>query len=236
MESDAGRHRSVGALIFDLDGTLIDSGADIAAAANRVRRHFDLPELPTRIAIGYVGDGTARLLERVLGHDLVTGRTGARGLPVSETRLAEGLAIFGEYYGRHCLDTTRLYPGVREVLVRFRDRPLMVATNKPAAFTGRILEGLRIAAAFRRVVSGDDVVRKKPHPEALERCLDGLTLDPAAVAVVGDSRVDIEAARALGALAVGVTYGLTPAAAIRSAEPDLVIDRLADLATLLRAP
>jgi len=224
--------RRAEAFIFDLDGTLVDSGRDIALAANFVRVHFGLPELPMATATGYVGDGVAMLLRRTLGHDTTTGLTGPQGLPVDEDMLAEGLAVFGDHYGRHLLDNTRLYPGVLETLLRFHRFPLHLATNKPRGFTDRILAGLHLGEAFRRIVAGDEAPVRKPDPAHLARCLEGLEVDPAAVVVVGDSPNDINAARALGAVAVGCTYGLASPGAVKAAGPDFLLDRFADLADL----
>ena len=224
--------RRAEAFVFDLDGTLIDSGLDIALAANFTRARFALPELPVATVQGYVGDGVARLLERALGHDVHSGLTGEAGLPVDDARLAEGLSVFADHYGRHLLDNTTAYPGTLDLLMRFRRFPLHVATNKPRRFTDAILAGLHLDGAFRRIVAGDEAPRRKPDPSHLNACLEGLDVDPAAVAVIGDSPNDILAARALGAISVGCTYGLVPPGVVRSAHPDLVIDSIGELADL----
>lgn len=229
-----GRHpgRRVAAFIFDLDGTLIDSGADIAASANFARAHFGLPELDPATARGYVGDGVVKLMERVLAHDTRRGAHGAGALPVAAEQLDEGLAVFRDHYGRHLLDTTRLYPGVLEVLRRYREFPLHLATNKPRGFTDAILRGLHIADAFRRVVGGDETPARKPDPAHLRLCLEGLDVPPEQVAVVGDSPNDILAARALGACAVGCTYGLVAPGVVKAAGPDHIIEAAGALADL----
>lgn len=211
--------RRVSALIFDLDGTLIDSGRDIAASANFARGHFDLPRLEEDVATSYVGDGVVTLMERTLTLD---------GLAPTPERVEEGLAVFREHYANHCLDTTVLYPGVLETLLHFHRLPLMIATNKPRAFTDAILTGLHVDGAFRRVVTADEAPRK-PDPAQLIQCLDGLDIEPADVAVVGDSPNDIRAARAVGAVAVGVTYGLKPAGVIQAEHPDAMLDTFAEL-------
>jgi phosphoglycolate phosphatase len=130
------------------------------------------------------------------------------------------------------LDNTRLYPGAVEVLARYRDFPLLMATNKPRLFTDRILQGLHIDAAFRKVVAGDETPALKPDPIHLERVMEGLDVRAAEVVMVGDSLNDIGAARAFGALSVGCTYGLTAPGVIRAAGPDLVIDTLGELMDL----
>jgi phosphoglycolate phosphatase len=215
--------RRAGAFVFDLDGTLIDSGADIAAAANFARGHFGLSPLPAATIISCVGDGVQMLMTRLLAGD---------DAPADEERVAEGVGIFRDHYGRHCLDKTTLYPGVLETLVRFRAIPLTVATNKPRRYALQILTGLHVAEAFRRIVAGDDVPHQKPDPAHLRACLEGLDVPPEEVVVVGDHPNDIQGARAIGAVAVGVTYGLTPVGLIRAAGPDLVIDRFVELAEL----
>jgi phosphoglycolate phosphatase len=220
------------AFIFDLDGTLVDSGLDIALAANFTRVHFDLPELDIATVRGYVGDGVAALLHRVLGHDVRSGLTGPAGLPVDAARHAEGMTVFADHYGRHLLDHTTLYPGVREILARFQRIPMFLATNKPRVFTDRILAGLHLAGAFARIVAGDETPARKPDPAHLEQCLQGTDFAVARVAMVGDSPNDILAARALGALSVGCTFGLVPPGLVRSAGPDFVIDSMAELGAL----
>jgi phosphoglycolate phosphatase len=224
--------RRAEAFIFDLDGTLVDSGLDIALAANFTRGFFRLPELPVDTIQGYVGDGVVRLLTRALGHDVLTGQTGDAGLPVDDQMLAEGLEVFGDHYGRHLLDHTVAYPGALGVLARFQRFPLFVATNKPRNFTDAILAGLHLDGAFRRVVAGDEAPARKPDPAHLLACLEGLSVAPEKVVVVGDSPNDINAARAMGAVSVGCTYGLVAPGIVRSAEPDLTIDSLEELALL----
>lgn len=226
------RGRRAAAFIFDLDGTLIDSGQDIAASANFTRVHFGLPELPVKVVRSYVGDGVAKLLTRALGHDHHTGLTGEAGLPVSPERHAEAMGVFADHYERHLLDTTRLYPGVLEMLARFRQFPLFVATNKPQAFSEKILGGLKVADAFVRIVGGDVPEARKPDPRHLAATLAGHHLDPAEVAMIGDSPNDVHAAQAFGAMSVGCTFGLVPPAIIRAAQPDFLIDRFDQLADL----
>lgn len=214
----------VRAIVFDLDGTLVDSGRDIALAANHVRTALGREELPLDRVLDFIGDGVPVLLRRILGAD---------GPEPDAAALARARAIFDARYRDHCLDHTRPFPGVAETLAALASVPLMVATNKPAAFTGPMLAGLDLARWFRRTVSGDEVPAKKPAPDMILAALAGLDVDPADVAVVGDSLNDLRAARAVGALAVGCTFGLRPAAEIRAAGADAVAERFADLASIL---
>jgi len=215
------RRRRAEAFIFDLDGTLVDSGRDLAVSANFMRARFGLPELPEPVVVSYVGDGVGKLVERALAD--LTG-------PSAAEHVAEGLDVFMDHHDRHCLDHSRLYPGVLETLRRFAGFPLMVATNKSRRFAVKVLAGLRIDVAFRRVVCGDDVARRKPDPEPLALCLQGLEVAPRDAVMVGDGINDVLAARALGCTAAGCAFGLTARSRLLAAGPDLVLESFAELA------
>ncbi|MBK8166803.1 MAG: HAD-IA family hydrolase [bacterium] len=217
-----------GAFIFDLDGTLVDSRQDIAAAANVARAAVGLGPLGEPVLRAYVGDGVALLLRRALGHDAAAGSLAEERDP----RLAPALAAYLDHYGRHLLDHTRPYAGVPEMLARLPCVPLAVATNKPGGFSRTILAGLGLAGCFRVVIGSDEVPARKPDPAHLRACLAGLDVAPAAVVVVGDSRNDILAAQALGAVAVACAWGLEPAADLRALGPDHLLESPLELAAL----
>lgn len=227
--------RPVGAFIFDLDGTLVDSRRDIAAATNVARAAVGLSPLGEDLLCGYVGDGVMLLLRRALGHD-----TGPGGGPImldaADPRLAPAHAAYVEHYGRHLLDHTRAYEGAAATLRALGDVPMMVATNKPGGFSRAIVAGLGLDGYFRRVVGSDDVTARKPDPAHLRACLEGLDVAPHDVVVVGDSANDILAARALGAVAVGCAWGLNPREELRALQPDHLIESLPELAALYAPP
>lgn len=208
--------RYVDLLIFDLDGTLADTRADLAEAVNNALQRLELPPLSMERICEYVGDGVQTLLSRALGpehHDVID----------------KGVRFFREYYGVHLLDHTRLYPGVRETLEHFNGKRKTIVTNKPLDFTLRILKGLEINSHFELVLGGDSTVERKPHPEPARRVLSSTGIASQQAAVIGDSPADIEMARNAGIFSVGVTYGLRPAAVVQAAGPDLLLDDLRQL-------
>lgn len=208
--------RAVDLLIFDLDGTLADTRADLTAAVNHALQRLTLSPLSMEQVCRYVGDGVQTLLSRALGPDHLEG-------------LEPGVRFFREYYGLHLLDQTRLYPGVLETLEHFRAKRKAIVTNKPLALTERVLAGLEIADHFEVVLGGDSTVERKPHPEPALRVLTLTGVGPRLAAMVGDSPADIEMAQQAGLYSVGVTYGLRSAEEVRSAGPDLLLDDLLEL-------
>lgn len=208
--------RHVDLLIFDLDGTLADTRADLRDAVNNALQRLALPPLSMERVCEYVGDGVHTLLSRALG-------------PEHRDIVDTGVRFFRAHYTVHLLDHTRLYPGVREVLNHFQEKRKAIVTNKPLDFTLRILKGLEIDAYFELVLGGDSTVERKPHPEPARKVLDTMGVSSHAAAVVGDSPADIEMAKHAGMYSVGVTYGLRPAAVLRAAGPDLLLDDLREL-------
>ena len=216
MESRNGKFAGVRALIFDLDGTLIDSKLDLALAVNATLEHMGRRALAHEQIYGYVGDGASMLVKRALGD----------GATVTEAEA--GLSHFLSYYRAHMLDNTITYPGVREGLALLQHHPMAVLTNKPVRFSQRILDGLGIAGYFRFVYGGNSFQTKKPDPEGVNVLLRDLAVAPLEAMMIGDSAVDVRTARNAGTWACGVTYGLG-AEGLRAHPPDLMLDSLADL-------
>jgi len=214
--SDPTRFCGVRALIFDLDGTLIDSKLDLALAVNATLDHLGRAALPHKRIYGYVGQGAPRLIEQALGP----------GATSADCR--QGLAHFLAYYREHMLDNTVTYPGVREGLAAIQSLPMAVLTNKPVRFSEQILEGLGLSGYFRFVYGGNSFETKKPDPAGMEVLLRDFGAAPREAMLVGDSEVDVQTARNAGTWACGVTYGL---GSERLAEfpPDLLVDSLEEL-------
>jgi len=215
--------RNIRALIFDLDGTLIDSKLDLALSVNAARDHMGLAPLEHEEIFGYVGQGAPMLIRRSLGSH------------ATNENVELGLKYFLEYYRDHMLDNTVPYPGVTEALAALETRaqsngPLHMAvlTNKPVRFSKMILDGLGFSRYFRYVYGGNSFERKKPDPVGVEVLLRDFACGPREAMMVGDSEVDILTARNAGIWACGVTYGL---GSHRLAEypPDLLLSNLADL-------
>ncbi len=207
-------------LIFDLDGTLIDSKQDLANAVNATRASLRMAPLDPEAISSYVGNGAPTLIRRAVGPDF------------DDEELARALEYFLAYYREHKLDHTRLYPGVREALNAFGDRVLAVLTNKPVRFSREILEGLSVSHYFRYVFGGNSFETKKPHPEGVENILRASGVPPGQAMIVGDSDVDVLTGRNAGIHTCGVSYGFAPHS-FQTHPPDLLVHDLGELAALL---
>jgi phosphoglycolate phosphatase len=165
----------------------------------------------------YIGNGAHTLVSRVLEHV-------GRGSDVDRA-----LPVFLEEYGKRLLDTTRLYPGMRELLDRLRDRQLAVLTNKPGDMSRALLSGLEIAPLFFRIYGGGDLPVRKPDPGGLNRLMGEAAVGQHETVLVGDSAIDVRTARAAGVGAVGVTWGFD-ARSLGADPPDVLVTSVADLA------
>ncbi len=208
------------ALVFDLDGTLIDSKLDLAISVNAALEAMGRPPLAHEKIFGYVGQGAPLLIQRSLGEG------------AAEEECARGLEFFLRYYRQHMLDHTVAYPGVREALEHLAEYPMAVLTNKPVHFSKGILQGLGLAAYFRYVYGGNSFERKKPDPMGMEILLQDFAAAPREAMLVGDSEIDVLTARNAGTWACGVTYGLG-SERLADYPPDILLDSLADLPACL---
>jgi phosphoglycolate phosphatase len=211
------------AVIFDLDGTLIDSRADIARSANRALASAGFAELPLETISEYVGDGASKLLER------------AARIGPEDPRLSQLLAAFLDEYAAHPVVTTTVFPGAREALEALEALPLALCTNKPRLTTELVLRALDLERHFRVVVAGDDLPRKKPDPLPISHIAERLGVPVNEMLVVGDGAQDIEAGRAAGARTVGVRHGIQPLERLLAANPERLLDSLAELPAFVAA-
>jgi phosphoglycolate phosphatase len=209
-------------LLFDLDGTLIDSVADIATASNELRAAYRLVPLPVAAVSQFVGGGVENLVRQLLRER-------------EDAVLAEAIALYRRSYERHCLDQTRPYPGVPETLASMRraSSALAVISNKPEGFSRHILDGLGLLAQFDLVVGGDTVSPTKPDPAPLVHAMQKLGVAPPQTWMVGDSPGDIRAGRAARCKTVAVTYGLRTREELERERPDRMVDRFAELPAAL---
>ena len=204
-------------LIFDLDGTLIDSKRDLADSVNAMRAWMGLHPIPDDHVYSYVGDGAPTLVRRALP-------------AASEDDLERALRYFLAYYREHMLDATTLYPGVREALDRLHraGAPLAVLTNKPVRFSERLIEGLGLAQHFFRIYGGNSFPEKKPHPVGIERLMEESGAARERTVMIGDSAVDVRTARNARVQACGVAWGFQPETFV-DAPPDFVIGEMGEL-------
>ena len=220
--------QSVELVLFDLDGTLVDSVGDLAWCGNQTRQQLGLEPFPEECARDWVGNGLERFVKRVLTGDM-------HAEPDAELN-ERGLAIFRELYAVHASDRCQLYPGVTETLQRLAQGRLRLAcvTNKPEPFTSQLVAAMGLAPYFELVVAGDTTARKKPDPMPLHYAADHFGLAYCHCLMVGDSSNDVLAARAAGFGIVCVPYGYNHGLDIHESNPDLVVDNLLELAQLLQ--
>jgi phosphoglycolate phosphatase len=212
-------------VLFDLDGTLIDSERDLAAAVNAMLLKYGRKELPMDVIGTYIGDGAPMLIRRALGD------------PADRDFLQEALNYFLLYYREHKLDSTREYEGIRDALEQIgqgngQARRLAVLTNKPVRVSRDILAGLGLAANFFQVYGGNSFETKKPDPLGANTLMREAGARPEETVMVGDSQVDILTARNAGMWSAGVTYGFAPRT-LEQVVPDVLVDTPAELAQAL---
>jgi phosphoglycolate phosphatase len=209
---------SIKLVIFDLDGTLIDSRLDLVHSVNAALRHIGRPELREDVIASYVGDGAPILIQRALG-----------GEAVEEELIRKGLDFFLSYYREHKLDHTTVYPGIPEALAAIQSsangtpRQLAVLSNKPVIPSRAIVDALGLGQFFSQVYGGNSFTTKKPDPEGARKLLEEGGVRPEQAAIVGDSHVDVETGRNAGLWTVGVSYGFAPHT-LENEPPDVLVD------------
>ncbi len=218
------------AALIDLDGTLLDTAGDLAAAVNAMLAELDLPMLPVPTVAGYVGKGADVLVHRALTRSL-DGR--------AESALFErAKASFYRHYRHQNGRATAAFPGVEAALRRLRSKGIKLAcvTNKPGEFTHQLLARFGLADCFDVVISGDDTVEKKPHAAPLLAACERLGVQPSDAVMVGDSENDLLSARAAGCRVVLVEGGYNEGRPIAALPADAIVAALADVVALIAAP
>lgn len=206
----------VQALLFDLDGTLIDSSQDIADSLNYVLKGMGLPARSKAEVERFVGDGVRTLLVRSIGSD-------------DEALIGKAAETFKNHYLVHCIDETVLYPGVETVLDLFKAKKKAVISNKPCDMVVKTLEHFGIARHFNVVMGAESAKARKPDPEPVLKALEKLGVPPGEAIMIGDGTTDIRAGKAAGAFTCAATYGYRARAELQAFGPDYFIDRMEDL-------
>jgi len=211
-------------LIFDLDGTLIDSRLDLVHSVNAMLKHLGRPELPGDVIASYIGDGAPMLVRRALGD------------PRDEGVVKAGLEHFLAYYRVHKLDHTHVYDGIKAMLTVIRNsngisRQMAVLTNKPVIPSRAIVEALGLGEFFIHVYGGNSFSTKKPDPHGAQTILREAKTHPEETLMVGDSSVDVITGRNANLWTCGVTYGFAPHT-LCEAPPDVTVDSPHELAEL----
>jgi phosphoglycolate phosphatase len=207
-------------LIFDLDGTLVDTRRDLANAMNYALHQLGKNALDLQTLTSYVGDGISKLLERALPNP-------------SETDLETVRHHFGQFYFEHIADFSQPYPGVIEVLDHFAGKKKAVLTNKPQEFADALLQRLGICMYFETIIGGQPNLKLKPDPEAILKILNHSAVSPARTLIIGDSENDILAGKASGVVTCAVTYGFRSAEKLSALNPDFMIDEPQALKTFV---
>lgn len=210
----------IGLLIFDLDGTLVDSELDLALSVNAVRGELGLGPLPVHLVASYVGQGVTVLIRRALDDAF------------SQETVEKATGMFLKYYGEHMLDNTVPYPGVREALDSLGTKPMAVLTNKPVVFSQRMLEGLGLARHFAYIYGGNSFEQKKPDPVGVHKLMKDMNAAAESTLIVGDSNTDVLTGQNAGVWTCGVTYGIG-SSSLEATPPDLLLADLRELPPLL---
>lgn len=220
--SDGGGRPRPGAVLFDLDMTLVETRIDLARSVNAIRATYDLHALPEAQIASYIGHGLPTLLARGLGS-------------VYAGRAHEVLTRFRAHYHDHGLDETHAYPGAVELSDALREVPVAIVSNKTRSFCVRVLDGTGFAGRFEVVIGGDTARSPKPDPAPLHLACAELGVDPTRAVMVGDSPSDVLAAHRAGCRSIAVTWGLGSPRDLALARPHAIVDTMDALRAALGA-
>lgn len=213
---------NVDLIIFDLDGTLIDSSGDIAWAANMVLADLGHDKIDSERVKEGIGWGVKSLLEKMMPDE------GAERIEYARIK-------FLEYYWEHSVVSTCLYPGVMKTIRYFnqKNKKMAVVTNKPVKFSEKILSEFGLKSYFNIILGGDSLSNRKPHPEPIEKAIAAFEVEKTRVVIVGDSPVDCEAGKNAGIATVGAEYGFRSRKELEDAGCDIIINEVSDLKKIL---
>ncbi len=207
-------------LIFDLDGTLVDSRRDLANAVNFTRNQFSLPPLSIPLIASYIGNGVNNLLYKTIPD-------------ISKEQMETARSYFKDHYAAHVLDETTLYPGVKETLEYFKDKKLAIVSNKPVDYLPRILDALEIKNYFQIIYGENSYPEKKPHPGPLLAIMHDLDCLLEESCMIGDWITDVEAGKKAGITTIGCLYGIGEIIQLKKTEPDYLIETFSQLKDII---
>ncbi len=216
-------------VLFDLDGTLLDSAPDLSLAVDRMLATMGLPLAGETRVRNWVGNGAQMLVKRAL-----TQSENPLGIEPELERFDQGFELFLQNYGECCAEQSQLYPGVLELLNFLQDQRVVMGlvTNKPIQFTDTLMDEFNLGRFFSITLGGDSLLEKKPDPLPLLHAMKQMAVTPETTLMVGDSRSDIKAAQAAGCKVVAVTYGYNHGVPVSAYQPDTIVDNLAELIQL----
>ncbi len=211
---------SIQLIVYDFDGTLVDTKIDIAISVNCVLEELCLPNLPHETIFNFVGRGVHNLMTQSLKE------TGFTNTPLA-------IELFMKYYEKHLMDNTDFFSNCRDIINTFSHKKQAILSNKPSKFIKIILENLNCLDPFCKILGGDSFESKKPDPQGLIYLMNNFKLSSENLIMVGDSLVDIETAQRAGVPVCAVTYGHASREALKTANPNWIIDDLLELKKLL---
>jgi len=216
------------AVLFDLDGTLMDTAQDLSLSVNLTLAEFDYPPLDPEYCISLVGNGIPNLVRRAFGKSAYDNPD----YLWTEDFLQNIVGRYKEIYAEHLLDHTQPYPSVPETLERLKSKKLALISNKAYWYTFEILKHFRMQSYFSVILGGDSLPEKKPDPEPLRHAMQALGVLPRHTLMVGDGEADMQAGRAAAVRICAVTYGMRPKSTLAAFAPDFWINRIEELLTL----
>lgn len=211
--------QKISLFVYDFDGTLVDTFADIANSVNLALAEMNIQSLSRETIRRNIGSGVVNLMSRSL-----------EGSGCDDVEMA--VSFFQKHYNNHLLDQTKLYPNGREVVEHFSKKKNAILSNKPISFIEKILTELNFLSPFDAVLGGDSLSERKPNPMGLQLLMTNLNCPVKEVLMIGDSAIDIETGKNAGVLTCGVTYGLGNPVSLHNSKPDYLIDNLSNLKSL----